>query len=180
MASSGASSSQANGNGDDFSIYLPLYRASVQGDWGKAKTFLEQHNEAIQARLNCESETALHVAAKAGDASFAARLVAELPPDAALDLKTNDGLTPLHLAALYANIDVAQILLLRNPTLTTRTTYQGLLPIHYAASNTRNNNQVYLYFFRLQTPLTPDLHLPTLLVYLIRSKFYGLASSALI
>nr|GMD92772.1 ankyrin repeat-containing protein NPR4-like [Ipomoea batatas] len=160
-------------NCEDFSIYLPLYKASVQGDWGKAETFLEEHNDAIQARLNCESETALHVAAKAGHASFAARLVALLPAEA-LGLKTRkDGLAPLHLAALYGNIEVAIILLLRDPTLNSHTSDQGILPIHYAASNTRNSNQVYLYFFRLQTPLTPDVvHLPTLLVYLIISKFY--------
>nr|GMD92765.1 ankyrin repeat-containing protein NPR4-like isoform X3 [Ipomoea batatas] len=164
-------------NGEDFSIYLPLYKASVQGDWGKAETFLGQHNNAIQAPLNSESETALHVAAKAGHASFAERLVARLPADAALDLKARkEGLTPLHLAALYGNIEVAEILLLRDPSLISRQSNEYLLPIHYAASNTRNSNRVFLNFFHLHTrdsPLTQDDHLPTLLVYLIRSKFYG-------
>lgn len=127
---------------------LALYRASVQGNWDEAERFLNQHNDAIQAPLNCNLDTALHVAAKVGDAVFAREVVIRLGDEAkALGLRNrSDGLTPLHLAAQYGNVEVAKILVGNNPNLLFYTCNKGLLPIHYAACNTRNSKDVFLYF----------------------------------
>nr|GMD92768.1 ankyrin repeat-containing protein NPR4-like isoform X3 [Ipomoea batatas] len=171
------------GNVKDFGIYLALYRASVQGNWDKANRFFRTHKDSIQAPLNHHLETVLHVVARAGTASFAEKLVKELPDDA-LDLRTEDyngGLTPLHLAALYGNVGVAEILVGRKHTLLYHADNDGFYPIHYAACNSRNAKDVFRYFFGVTKADEDGQPNPyqgpagaAILVNLIRSKFYVL------
>nr|GMD92766.1 ankyrin repeat-containing protein NPR4-like isoform X3 [Ipomoea batatas] len=172
-----------NRNVKDFGIYLALYRASVQGNWDKANRFFRTHKDSIQAPLNHHLETVLHVVARAGTASFAEKLVKELPDDA-LDLRTEDyngGLTPLHLAALYGNVGVAEILVGRKHTLLYHADNDGFYPIHYAACNSRNAKDVFRYFFGVTKADEDGQPNPyqgpagaAILVNLIRSKFYVL------
>ncbi|XP_019172749.1 PREDICTED: uncharacterized protein LOC109168146 isoform X2 [Ipomoea nil] len=181
--SSGSTPSLA-GNVKDFGIYMELYRASVQGNWKAANRFFRTHKEAIKAPLNHNSETVLHVVARSGTASFAEKLVnSKMFPDEALHLRAKDyDLTPLHLAAQYGNVGVAEILVRKKHTLLYDMDADGLYPIHYAACNTGNAKDVFRFFFGVTKANEDRQPNPyegpagaAILVNLIRSKFYDMA-----
>ncbi|XP_019172751.1 PREDICTED: ankyrin repeat-containing protein NPR4-like isoform X3 [Ipomoea nil] len=184
--SSGSTPSLA-GNVKDFGIYMELYRASVQGNWKAANRFFRTHKEAIKAPLNHNSETVLHVVARSGTASFAEKLVnSKMFPDEALHLRAKDyDLTPLHLAAQYGNVGVAEILVRKKHTLLYDMDADGLYPIHYAACNTGNAKDVFRFFFGVTKANEDRQPNPyegpagaAILVNLIRSKFYGISKNS--
>nr|GMC73580.1 ankyrin repeat-containing protein NPR4-like isoform X3 [Ipomoea batatas] len=159
---------------------MRLYRAAAEGNWEEAEKFLSQHShDAIHAPLNYRSETALHLAAKAGAASMAKKLVEMLSADNILRLRTHKGLTALHVAAKFGNTEVAEILVGYNHNLLYQSCDKGLFPIHYAACNTRNSKDVFLYFSaQTKDDAQPNPYAgqsgATILVNLITSKFYVL------
>ncbi|XP_019172860.1 PREDICTED: ankyrin repeat-containing protein NPR4-like [Ipomoea nil] len=86
------------------------------------------------------------------------------------------------MAARHGNIEVAGILLARNPNLHYLPNNNGWFPIHYAATNHRKSKDVFLYFYRLtrdgQHGQPNPYQGPTgvsLLAELIEYKFYDLA-----
>nr|GMC90570.1 ankyrin repeat-containing protein At5g02620-like [Ipomoea batatas] len=165
-----------------FSRSLPLYRAIVAANWEEAEIFFNQNPSAIQSPLNYNLDTSLHVAAKAGNASFAEKLVAVMP-DEGLRRKDVCGQTPLHVAAWHGNVEVAEILVRRDYNLLYVHTQDGLFPIHFAARNHRKSKEAFLYFFRLTKDDEYGQPNPyecgpigvSILVNLIGSKFYDLA-----
>ncbi|XP_019169894.1 PREDICTED: uncharacterized protein LOC109165539 [Ipomoea nil] len=177
-----ASSSQALPHQNpDFSSYRPLYRSMLAKDWEEALRFFNQYPLAIRTPLNQYLETALHVAAKAGNAFFMEKLVALLW-DHELGPRDVHGLTPLHIAARQGNIEVARILVRRNSNLLYLYDNKGFFPIHYAVTSSRGSKDVFLYFFGVTRddayPLPNPYAGPTgvsIVVYLIGQKFYDLA-----
>ncbi|XP_019172866.1 PREDICTED: uncharacterized protein LOC109168306 [Ipomoea nil] len=171
----------------DFSKYLPLYRAILAVNWEEALIFFNQHPSAIQSPLTNHLETALHVAARAGNnTSFMENLVAFLLEDneqvEALSPRDASGHTPLHYAASHGNIEVAHILVRRNSNLLYLHNNDGFFPIHYAAMNYRKSKDAFLYFLRLTRDDEyghPNPYaVPTgvqILVNLIGNKLYDLA-----
>ncbi|XP_019169919.1 PREDICTED: uncharacterized protein LOC109165556 [Ipomoea nil] len=167
---------------DDFSKYLPLYKAILAANWEEAQIFFNQDPAAIQSPLDNTLKTALHVGAKAGNASFMEKLVALLLEDEELGPRDASRHTPLHIAARHGNIEVADILVRRNSNLLYLHNNNGLFPIHFAAMNNRKSKEVFLYFLgvtRDDEYGQPNPYAgPTgvsLLVELIANKFYDLA-----
>ncbi|XP_019172711.1 PREDICTED: uncharacterized protein LOC109168118 isoform X1 [Ipomoea nil] len=167
--------------------YLGLYRATVQGNWDEAQKLFNQHdnnnNNIVVVPLNNNLDTALHVAARRhASLTFAEKLVEKLPADddkEALLLRNRKGLAPLHLAARYGSLEVAEVLVRRNSSLLYNTSKEGLFPIHYAARNTLNKVEVYRYFLEVTKDNEDGEANPyegpsgaTILVNLIKSKFY--------
>ncbi|KAK3007739.1 hypothetical protein RJ639_014048 [Escallonia herrerae] len=72
-------SGERRGNG--LRKYVDLYIAALKGDWAMAKEFLQAHPEALNARITRGSETALHIAAAARNASFVEELVKLMTPN---------------------------------------------------------------------------------------------------
>ncbi|XP_019172760.1 PREDICTED: uncharacterized protein LOC109168172 [Ipomoea nil] len=176
-----AASSQTLPPKPDFSKYLPLYRTILAANWEEALIFFNQDAATIRSPLNNYLETALHIAAKAGNALFMEKLVALLL-DHELSPRDDYGSTPLHIAARLGNIEVAHILVRRNSNLLYLHNNYGLFPIHYAVRNHRKSKDAILYFLgvtRDDEYGQPNPYAgPTgvsLLVALIEYKFYDLA-----
>ncbi|XP_031091022.1 ankyrin repeat-containing protein ITN1-like isoform X1 [Ipomoea triloba] len=170
--------------GDYSSKYLTLHRATVHGKWEEAKKFLEDNNHAIQAPIGIHKNTALHDAAKAGNKDFMEKAVAMMGDNNEVMgvVKNRDGLTALHIAARFGNKEVGEILVGKNRNLLYERCNRGLLPIHYAACNTRRSLEVFNYFWgvtkRDEDPEVDPYAGPTgatILVNLIKSKFYVVA-----
>nr|GMD92761.1 ankyrin repeat-containing protein NPR4-like isoform X3 [Ipomoea batatas] len=170
---------------DYSSNYLTLHRATVHGKWEEAQKFLEDNNHAIQAPIGIHKNTALHDAAKAGHKDFMEKAV-EMMGDNNTNskevgvVKNRDGLTALHIAAQFGNKEVGEILVGKNPNLLYQRCNRGLLPIHYAAFNTRRSPEVFRYFRGVtkEDPKVNPYEGPsgaTILVNLIKSKFYVVA-----
>ncbi|XP_031115576.1 ankyrin repeat-containing protein NPR4-like isoform X2 [Ipomoea triloba] len=173
----------------DYSKYRPLYRAILAANWEDALIFFNQDPAAIQSPLNCGLGTALHVAAKVGNASFMEKLVALLllgdineEVVEALSPRNRIGNTPLHIAAWHGNIEVADILVRRNSNLLYLHNNYDWFPIHSAAMNSRKSKDAFLYFLshtRDDEYGQPNPYAgPTgvsILVNLIHHKFYDLA-----
>nr|GMD92779.1 ankyrin repeat-containing protein NPR4-like [Ipomoea batatas] len=133
----------------DYSKYRPLYSAILAANWEEAEIFFNQDPAATLSPLNeVYLETALHAAAKAGNASFMEKLVelvllgeGDNEQVEALDPRDINGETPLHYAAWHGYIEVADILVRRNSNLLYLHNNRGLFPIHFAASK-----DAFLYF----------------------------------
>lgn len=163
----------------DYSCYLPLYRASLSGDWEIAEAFLKREKEASRAQINSLLQTALHVAVGVKNEKgkhFVERLVATMEIE---DLAIRDSLgdTPLHNAARFGNLDAAEILVTRNPYLPHIACFDGLYPIHHAAEYGYVSVDVFAYFLRVTTDPAPytGLNGVRLLNRLIHSDLYDFA-----
>ncbi|KAH0674551.1 hypothetical protein KY290_026664, partial [Solanum tuberosum] len=164
----------------DFSYYLQLYRASLSGDWEKAKEFFKGDKEASRAQINSLLQTALHVAVGVkGEKGkhFVEKLVATIENDEDIAIRDCLGDTPLHYAARFGNLDAAKILVTRNRCLPHIACFSGLYPIHYAAEYGYVSADVFAYFLRVTKDSAPytDLSGVRLLYRLIHSDLYDFA-----
>lgn len=115
--------------------YGSLYKAAIEGDWEAADKFLKEEPNAVTARITFGSETPLIVAVKVKVASrmrFAEKLVERMSPDD-LALSDHKGRTALHRAAGAGNIEVAKLLVGKNPRLPYLETHVKDMPLFYAA-----------------------------------------------
>ncbi|OIT40322.1 PREDICTED: protein ACCELERATED CELL DEATH 6-like isoform X2 [Nicotiana attenuata] len=142
---------------EDYKYCLPLYRASLCGDWEKAKTFLKKDNEASRAQITSFSQTALHIAvtSKNDNAKFFVENLVALMADDALAIRDSFGETPLHYAARFGNLDAAKILVNRNSNLPHIASKNGLYPIHLAAEYGYKSVDLVHYFFSITDDLAP-------------------------
>ncbi|MCD7446716.1 hypothetical protein HAX54_014487 [Datura stramonium] len=135
---------------EDYKYYLPLYRASLCGDWEKAKKFLKKDNEASRAQITSLSQTALHIAIGSkndNNAKFFIEKLVDSMTDDAFAIKDIFGETPLHYAARFANLDAAKILVTTNSNLPHILSNNGLYPIHLAAEYSYKYVDLVRYFF---------------------------------
>ncbi|KAK6152048.1 hypothetical protein DH2020_014683 [Rehmannia glutinosa] len=85
---------------EEWHNYLPLYRATLMGEWDEAKRVIDRDPNAIKARIAFTLETALHIAVGTGKAiDFVEKLV-DLMHDDLLGVKDELGYTALHVASL--------------------------------------------------------------------------------
>ncbi|KAI8526049.1 hypothetical protein RHMOL_Rhmol13G0278400 [Rhododendron molle] len=87
---------------------------------GSAKTFFDQDKDALTAKINEYSETALYVAAGAGKSSKSIdsvkNLVDKMSPEAP-ELRDLYDCTPLHIAAWVGNTEAVKVLLQKHISL---------------------------------------------------------------
>ncbi|KAL2539823.1 Ankyrin repeat family protein [Abeliophyllum distichum] len=128
----------------NLSLHLPLYKASITGDWERARRFLQENPDAIRASITVALETALMVAARSSKRiHFVKELVKLMEPE---DLALGDvtGFTALHVTALIDNIAVAKMLVEKNPGLPNVWDKDRSLPIHRAAMGGKKEMVLYL------------------------------------
>ncbi|KAG5520861.1 hypothetical protein RHGRI_033436 [Rhododendron griersonianum] len=99
--------------GDDYRTYKPLYKAAQRGDWESANAFFKENEDALTAKINAYSETALHVAVGEGTSSksisFMKKLVYRMPPEA-LECRDKHGRTPFLAAVAVGNTEAVKFL----------------------------------------------------------------------
>ncbi|KAL3623607.1 hypothetical protein CASFOL_032423 [Castilleja foliolosa] len=123
---------------------LPLYRATLMGEWDKAKRIIDSDPNAIQARLNLTLETSLHIAVGNRKTIHFVQNLLDIMPDDLLGLTDAAGYTALHVAAFSGNTEAAKILIGRRPDLLCVPENSGGFPVHMAALSAHRETLCYL------------------------------------
>ncbi|GJU97452.1 ankyrin repeat-containing protein [Tanacetum coccineum] len=102
---------------DYFNICIPLYAASVTGDWEAAKNILDRHPERVRSAITDNCQTALHVAVSSRQnrltETYVENLV-KLMTDDDLELQDLHGYTAFCHAALTGNVKGCKYLFEKN------------------------------------------------------------------
>ncbi|KAH6799979.1 hypothetical protein C2S52_000443 [Perilla frutescens var. hirtella] len=161
--------------------YLALYVAAVSGEWDAAKAILEQHPNAVKARLDFTSQTVLHVAVSSGagkSTSFVAKLVDFISDNSSLAITDGVGYNPLHLAALTGNLPAAKLLVHRLPDLLYVRSHNDKFPVQLAAEVAHRQTLEFLISKtrddRHTNPFAGETGL-LLLVFMIDADFFDMA-----
>lgn len=127
---------------------VPLYEASMNGDWKAAKLILDKHPNLIRAAITENCETSLHIAASAKSTKkveeFVRNLV-KLMDSVDLELHNKDYNTALNLAAAAGNVETAKIMVNKNKFILEIPGDQEQMPLYQAALFGRHNMARYLY-----------------------------------
>ena len=117
------------------SIGVPLYEASVKGDWERAIYILITNPELVRYAITENYETALHIAASAKSTKLVEKFVenlVSLMTSEDLLIQNRSGNTAFSLAVAGGNLSIAKILLRIDPSLVNISGTQGLMPLHIA------------------------------------------------
>ncbi|CAH1437144.1 unnamed protein product [Lactuca virosa] len=117
-------------------IAIPLYEASIRGDWKAAKMILDERPELVRYSITGNSETTLHVAASAKNTKkveeFVENLMTKMKKED-LELKNGSSNTALCLAAAAGNVKIVEIMVKSNRALVAITGAGGMTPLYMAA-----------------------------------------------
>ncbi|CAI9272251.1 unnamed protein product [Lactuca saligna] len=121
---------------DYIAIAVPLYEASIRGDWKAAKKILDERPELVRYSITANNETALHVAASAISTKkveeFVENLITKMKKED-LELKNSSSNTALCLAAAAGNVKIVEIMVKSNRALVAITGSRGMTPLYMAA-----------------------------------------------
>ncbi|WCJ41371.1 Ankyrin repeat family protein [Euphorbia peplus] len=162
----------------NFYRYLPLLKASLNGDWITANRYFQEDPALVTSYLSSKKETALHAAISTGCScdDFIRKLVEIMPVDS-LALPNVYGHNALHYAAIVGHTDAAMVLIEKNPSLTLARDDDDCTPVLVASESAHKKTVKYL------ISVTPDGH-PSpfdgtdgvrLLTSLILCEYYGFA-----
>ncbi|XP_071740974.1 uncharacterized protein [Rutidosis leptorrhynchoides] len=98
--------------------YEELYKAIENDDIAQVNDFLKKDPNAGKAIVSSHGDTALHVAILSGKMKIAMVLVKNMPPQG-LEIFNDFGATPLSLAAITENIELAEAIVNTNENLVT-------------------------------------------------------------
>ncbi|XP_076881861.1 protein ACCELERATED CELL DEATH 6-like [Bidens hawaiensis] len=136
------------GREEYLSICVPLYEASIKGNWAAAENIIRQHQEVKRCSITGNNETALHIAASAKSTNliedFVSKLVLLMEPEE-LKLKNESGNTALCLAAAGGTVSIARILVSRCEDLLNIPGSLGMLPLYIASLCGKYDMVDYLY-----------------------------------
>ncbi|XP_076888700.1 uncharacterized protein LOC143539204 [Bidens hawaiensis] len=126
-----------NGSREDYIKFgIPLYEASIKGDWNAAKAILDVKPDLVRYSITENHETALHIAASAKKTkqmqNFVKNLVG-LMTKQDLELQNSTSNTALCLAAAAGNIEMVRILVEKNRALLVISGSQQMMPLYMAA-----------------------------------------------
>lgn len=105
---------------DFINTCVPLYEASIKGDWKAANEILQNRRHLVRYSITENCETALHVAASAHSNTESINFVQNLVDMMRMEdlqLQNKSGNTALSLAAAAGNVDIATIMVNLNPEL---------------------------------------------------------------
>ncbi|KVH43966.1 Ankyrin repeat-containing protein [Cynara cardunculus var. scolymus] len=129
-------------------VGIPLYEASIRGDWKAAKAILDEDKELVRSSITENHETALHVAASAKRTKrveeFVENLV-DMMKDEDLELQNSSYNTALCLAAAAGNVKMVKIMVKKNKNLLTIPGSQKMMPLYMAALFGDHDMVKYLY-----------------------------------
>ncbi|CAH1454452.1 unnamed protein product [Lactuca virosa] len=139
-----------NGNREEYlNIGVPLYEASIKGDWKAAEAILETRPELVRSAITENFETPLHIAASARSTKsveeFVKNLVTKMDKKD-LELQNKSYNTALSLAATAGNVETAKIMVKKNKAVLEIPGSQGMMPLYVAALFARDKMVRYLYY----------------------------------
>ncbi|XP_076903953.1 E3 ubiquitin-protein ligase XBAT32-like [Bidens hawaiensis] len=129
---------------DYLDIAIPLYRASIKGDWEAAKLILDKDGMLVRYSITEKKDTPLHVAAAGHSLKFVKNLLAIMQP-VDLELQNADGNTAFCVAAISGNVDMVKSMLTRNSALPTICGSDNKLPLYLAALHGQREVADFLY-----------------------------------
>lgn len=154
--------------------YLPLYIASISGDWDKASQFIEHEPESVRTRITLSSKTMLNIAIRSSQRNdFTRKLLEKMSPKDVIDLVDCFGLTALHVAADHGNIVGAKMLVSKNLDLPNVTDKKGFIALNLAAARGSREMVIYLMENTREDVILRDCIGEELLRDLIISELYG-------
>ncbi|KAJ9553634.1 hypothetical protein OSB04_017679, partial [Centaurea solstitialis] len=133
---------------DYIDICVPLYEASITGNWEAARLILEKRPELVRFAITENFDTTLHVAASAKETKPTERFVDNLVnmmDKEDLQLQNNNFNTAFCLAAAAGNIKMVEIMMKKNPSLMSIPGSQGMMPLHMSALFGKYETIKYLY-----------------------------------
>ncbi|XP_024977655.1 uncharacterized protein LOC112515216 [Cynara cardunculus var. scolymus] len=146
------------GRREDYNkICVPLYKASLTGDWKAAKAILDTRPELVRFSITENNETVLHVAVLGKSYLFVEYLVRMMETKDLL-LQNKNGQTALYLAATGQDVRRAKILVKKNKNLLEIPDNQGMMPL-YMAALFRNHDMV-TYLYRNSQKMTGEFWTP--------------------
>ncbi|WRX33860.1 protein of unknown function DUF3447 - like 10 [Theobroma cacao] len=121
------------------SQYIPLYKAALKGDRESARRIFDSNPNAIAARITEGLSTAVHIAVGTGkNIDFVCNLI-DLKPVEALELTNDSNSTSLTVATMVGNLEVARLLVERNPNLPYIRDNNEVVPLHRAVQYGHKN-----------------------------------------
>ncbi|KAI3503599.1 hypothetical protein L1887_32045 [Cichorium endivia] len=141
---------EAEDRKDYLSVCVPLYNASIRGDWEAAQLILARHQslDLVGYGITENYETALHVAASAKTSkkieTFVQNLVTNMTKEQ-LELSNKNSNTALCLAVAAGNINIVKMMLTKNPTLVDIPCSEQMMPLYWASLFGKRKMIQYLY-----------------------------------
>ncbi|KAI3503601.1 hypothetical protein L1887_32047 [Cichorium endivia] len=149
---------------DYLNVCVPLYNASIRGDWEAAQLILDQHQplNLVGYGITENYETALHIAASAKTSkkmeTFVQNLVNKMSREQ-LELMNRNYNTALCLAAAAGNVNIAKIMLKKNSSLVDIPGNGQLMPLYWASLFGKRDMILYLY--KKSKHMTGDMWIDT-------------------
>lgn len=129
----------------DQAKYVPLYRATLNGDWKKAQQMFIVDRDALTCKLNDDNESPLHVAiGTCQNNHFVKELLDVITPASLPTLLTVRESNPLHHAAFVGNARAAEMLVKKNQHLLFLPDKKKCLPILRAIMGSHIETFLYL------------------------------------
>ncbi|KAL4568147.1 hypothetical protein LXL04_023753 [Taraxacum kok-saghyz] len=129
-------------------ICVPLYIASIRGDWEAAQVIFAKNHDLVGYGITENYETALHIAASAKSSkamhNFVKNLVDKMT-EKQLELTNKNSNTALCLAAQAGNVNIAMIILEKNPNLVDIPGASQMMPLYVASLFGKKDMIDYLY-----------------------------------
>lgn len=110
-----------------------MYGASSEGDWLAAEILLSRDPTLACDCITEDGDRALHVAAAMKHKQFVQKLMERMSPSD-MALLDGHGYTACCYAAMSGNVEIAYLMMKRNPDLGTARDKYGKTPLHKAAS----------------------------------------------
>ncbi|XP_050261978.1 ankyrin repeat-containing protein NPR4-like [Quercus robur] len=121
-----------------------LCLATLKGNWEIARSFLDNDRGMLHARLTKGQDTVLHIAVTAKNKNFIKALVEYVTVEE-LAIENINKDTGLSIAAVSGEVDIAELMIAKNNTLTMIRGTRQLIPFGMAAEAGHNEMAGYLY-----------------------------------
>ncbi|KAJ9553537.1 hypothetical protein OSB04_017582 [Centaurea solstitialis] len=131
-----------------FNTCIPLYEASITGNWAAAKVILDIRPELVRFAITEGYDTMLHIVVSAQETKPQERFVENLVKMMAredLEIQNWTSNTAFCLAAAVGNIKMVTILRNKNPDLLNIHGTQGIMPLYVSALHGKYETLKYLY-----------------------------------
>ncbi|XP_042034954.1 uncharacterized protein LOC121781281 [Salvia splendens] len=123
-----------------------MYEAVLEGDWEAIEKLLERAPSLAFVEINERGDRALHLAAAMGNEEIVRELVERISSCDDLALLDGRGCTACCYAAISGDVEVADIMLRKNPCLVTARDKNNATPLHKAAFC--GNKEMVSYFLK--------------------------------